>query len=174
MLLHDEGLEDEAEDEDKAEDRLVSLHPDDSSSRQLQGGSQQGQLQRYRKTSRKQDTTVQWAPIVEDTTREVFDAKLAATIAVEIAPATGWGHAIWKPTASSFSSVGLRRRELRCPFRGAANASCDAVLRETVDEQGRWTLERKCGVPHADHNFFSAHGGTQHSPQSVLVLFVCI
>ena len=45
------------------------------------------------------------------------------------------------------------------PFRGAANASCDAVLRETVDEQGRWTLERKCGVPHADHNFSNKKRG---------------
>ena len=149
MCSH-EVLEAEAEDEDE-DDRLISLDPRDSSSRQLQGGSQQGQLQPHRKTSRKQDSTVRWDPIVENATREEFDAKLAATVVVEIAPATSWGHGIWKPSPSSFSSVGLRRRELRCPFRGAANASCNAVLRETVDEQGRWTLERQCGVPHADH-----------------------
>jgi len=157
-LLSHEVLEAEAEDEDE-DDRLISLDSGDSSSRQLQGGSQQGQLLPHRKTSRKQDTTVRWVAIVEGTTREVFDAKLAATVVVEIAPATSWGHGTWKPSASSFSSVGLRRRELRCPFRGSANACCDAVLRETVDEHGRWTLERKCGVPHADHNFSNKRRG---------------
>ena len=52
-----------------------------------------------------------------------------------------------------------RRQELRCPFRGPANACCNAVLRATVDEHGRWTLERKCGVPHADHSFSNKRRG---------------
>ena len=56
-LLSHEVLEAEAEDEDE-DDRLISLDSGDSSSRQLQGGSQQGQLLPHRKTSRKQDTTL--------------------------------------------------------------------------------------------------------------------
>ena len=154
-MPHGGGSDDEAEDDDA----LIPLHPDDSSSRQLQGSSHQGQLQsRHRKTSRTQDT-VQWEAIVEDASREEFEAKLAATVAVEIAPATEWGHGIWRPSATGFSSLGLRRRELRCPFRGPANACCNAVLRETVDEHGRYTLERKRGVPHADHSISNKKRG---------------
>ena len=142
--------EEEDEEEDGGDNRLIPLDPRRLSSRDLQGGSQQRQLQPHRKTARKQDTAVQWEVIVADATREVFEAKLAATVAVEIAPATEWGYGVWKPP-TGFSKLGLRRRQLRCPFRGEANACCNAMLRETQDENGRWTLERKRGVPHADH-----------------------
>ena len=45
----------------------------------------------------------------------------------------------------------MKRREHRCPYRGKANCNCPALLRETIDELGRYTLERKMGVEHADH-----------------------
>ena len=106
---------------------------------------------RPRKTGRVQGAFNQWEPIVQNVSKEVFDAKLAATAQVELSNAKRWSHGMWKPKVG-FNSLGVARREHRCPFRGNANSNCCAMLRETVDGDGRYTLERKSGVNHADHS----------------------
>ena len=105
-----------------------------------------------RKTERRQGALDQWQ-IVEgyaQVTEERINAMLAKTAKSELGGSAQWGPDIWKPTVG-FNKLGLRRKIYRCPFRGAANASCQAQLRVTVDTQGQWTLERKM-VHHADHS----------------------
>ena len=79
-----------------------------------------------------------------------INAMLAKTAKSELGGSAQWTADVWKPKAG-YNKYGLRRKIYRCPFRGAANASCQAQLRVTVDEQGQWTLERK-RVLHADHS----------------------
>ena len=70
---------------------------------------------------------------------------------------------MWKPKAG-FSKKGFRRREHRCPYRGKANCNCPAVIRESVDEFGQYTLERKQAAPHADHSISNKVRGLPVAP----------
>ena len=105
---------------------------------------------RPRKTGRKQGPQNQWEVVVEDVERGVFEESLAASVKVELGGAEKWSPGAWKPQFG-FSKLGLARRVHRCPFRGKANSGCCALMRETVNLDGLYTLERKAGVTHADH-----------------------
>jgi len=107
---------------------------------------------RKRKTERRQGALDQW-DIVDgyaQVTEADINAMLAKTAKSELGGSAQWTPDVWKPKAG-YNKYGLCRKIYRCPFRGAANASCQAQLRVTVDKQGQWTLERK-RVHHADHS----------------------
>ena len=105
--------------------------------------------QHKRKTARRQGPVGQWDIICEKVSEEDINSRLQSTARVELGGSANWSGATWKPPVG-WNKQGLRRRIYRCPFRGAANASCTAELRVTEDEQGKWTLERKRTV-HANH-----------------------
>ena len=115
--------------------------------------SSNGKIQgtRKRKTDRRQGALDQWDFVhgYVQVTEERINAMLAQTAKSELGGSAQWTPDVWKPK-TGFNKLGLRRRKYLCPFRGAANASCQAQLRVTVDTQGQWTLERKT-APHADH-----------------------
>ena len=105
--------------------------------------------QHKRKTARRQGPVGQWDIICEKVSEEDINSRLQSTARVELGGSANWSGATWKPPVG-WNKQGLRRKIYRCPFRGAANASCTAELRVTEDEQGKWTLERKRTV-HANH-----------------------
>ena len=120
--------------------------PTDDDEIECEGESKQ---QHKRKTARRQGPVGQWDIICEKVSEEDINSRLQSTARVELGGSANWSGATWKPPVG-WNKQGLRRRIYRCPFRGAANASCTAELRVTEDEQGKWTLERKRTV-HANH-----------------------
>ena len=120
--------------------------PTDDDEIECEGESKQ---QHKRKTARRQGPVGQWDIICEKVSEEDINSRLQSTARVELGGSANWSGATWKPPMG-FSKKGFRRKIYRCPFRGAANASCTAELRVTEDEQGKWTLERKRTV-HANH-----------------------
>jgi hypothetical protein len=113
--------------------------PTDDDEIECEGESKQ---QHKRKTARRQGPVGQWDIICEKVSEEDINSRLQSTARVELGGSAKWGGATWKPPVG-LSKKGFRRKIYRCPFRGAANASCTAELRVTEDEQGKWTLERK-------------------------------
>ena len=113
---------------------------------------------RKSKTARKQGMLDQWDIICEDVTEEEINSRLKSTGKVELGGSASWSPSIWKPRIG-FNRLGVRRRIYRCAFRGAAHSSCNAQMRVTVDEEGKWTLERKRGTPHAGHRISNKKRG---------------
>ena len=93
----------------------------------------------------------EWDPICTNVSEDEVLQAVENARKVELGVGSlGWAKNIWKPKPPHFNKQGVRRLILRCPFRGAANADCCALLRMTEDNQGQWTLERN-RIPHADH-----------------------
>ena len=107
--------------------------------------------QRPTKTSRTQSAQGEWETIVENVSeQEAFQALERERILVFQQGSAQWGPATWKPM-DGYNNKGVRRRLYRCPFRGAANAQCQAQLRLTEDSHHNWTVERSHKA-HSDHN----------------------
>ena len=107
--------------------------------------------ERLRKTSRTQGEQGQWDPIVGlGGGYEVILKLLQSNTLREELGGAEWSSGTRKPPVG-FNKKGVARRELRCPYRGKANCSCGALLRVNEHESGGWSLDRKRGVPHADH-----------------------
>ena len=138
-LAEEEGEDEQERDED---DLLIDEEGEESEEEQA--------VSRRRKTSRTQGEQGQWDPIVEDVPYETILEQLKSTIAVELNGAPEWRSGFRKPPVG-FNNKGMARRELRCPYRGPANCDCGALLRLTEHKEGGWSLERKRGVPHANH-----------------------
>ena len=136
----------------------ISADQDDTASSAMGGAacSSAGNRKRKRdkrpaKTSRRQSPQGEWETIVENVSeQEALQALEQERILVFEQEGAQWGPCIWRPP-HGYNNKGVRRRIYRCPFRGTANAQCQAQMRLTEDSQHNWTLERS-HQPHADHD----------------------
>ena len=113
---------------------------------------------RPNKTDRKQSAPGEWEAIVAGVTKEEALAALEQERVLVLPHSNAqWSPGVWKPL-HGYNNKEVRRRIYRCPFRGSANAECQALMRLTQDSQNNWTLERSHKA-HADHNITNKQRG---------------
>ena len=71
----------------------------------------------------------EWDPICTNVSEDEVLQAVENARKVELGVGSlGWAKNIWKPKPPHFNKQGVRRLILRCPFRGATNADCCALL----------------------------------------------
>ena len=104
------------------------------------------------KTDRQQSAQGEWEALVQNVTQdEALQALDRERLLVFQNSNTQWMPCVWKPSHGGYNNRNVRRLIYRCPFRGSANAECQAQMRLTEDSDHKWTLERSHKA-HADHS----------------------